>query len=273
MHVHCSSAKGGRVRIKRGYRVTRPDKKALERAALDSMLKALGVRPESIEDGEKPDFMLSIAGHFIGVELTTFQSNIAMDGKLGLRQVEAEWEAFEKAIPEFRAARPELKEINVGLMFKGAGPPRVEHQVFMEEVGIFGLSQKTKLTEIDVAFWPSSFSSPLMTKYLRTVFMRRSNHALWYSNISAGSIGLPDTVLTDIVQQKAGLSYRAADELWLAIQSTPRISELLIPLNGVADFESIPGLAGQLAASPFSRVFVFGPGGLFQWSKATGWTT
>jgi hypothetical protein len=87
----------------------------------------------------------------------------------------------------------------------------------------------------------------------------------------AGSIGLPDATLVQIVGQKAARPFRPTDELWLAIQSTARISELLLPLNGAADFEAVPGLESALQSSPFARVFVFGPGGLFQWSRSSGW--
>lgn len=253
--------------------MTRPDKKAAERAALDALLSALVVVPTKIESGETPDFILSLGEKTVGVELTTFQSNGSMDSGLGRRQVESEWESLEKAIAVFRQARPQLAKLNVGLMFKDAGPRRAEHQLFMEEIAAFVLARAESLSDQDDAFWPPSFTSPLMEKYLRTVYLRRCNYAVWHSNLVAGSIGLPDSTLTRIVQDKAGKAFRPADEFWLAIQSTARISELLLPLNGAADFEAIPGLGTELEASPFTRVFVFGPGGLFQWSQAAGWTT
>lgn len=251
--------------------MTRQGKKATERASLELLLAALEIAPERVDEGETPDFVLTVVGRSVGVELTTFQSNTPMDGKLGRRQVESEWERLDKAIEVFRQARPELRDLNVGLMFYGAGPPRAEHQAFMEEVAEFAFGRMAALTDQDVKLWPPAFTSPLMTKYLRTVFLRRCNYAVWYSNIAAGSIGFPDSMLVQIVEDKAARPFRATDELWFAIQSTTRVSELLMPLNGAADFEAIPGLEDALRSSPFSRVFVFGPGGLFQWSTSTGW--
>jgi len=252
--------------------VTRQDKKAAERAALEALLAALSVVPAGVEEGETPDFVLALDGRSVGVEMTTFQSNTSVDGQLGRRQVESEWERLGNAIEVFRQARPELRDLNIGLMFHGAGPPRAEHQAFMEEVAAFALARAAELTDDDVQFWPPAYTSPLMTKYLRTIYLRRCNYAIWHSNIVAGSIGLPDSTLVKIVDQKAARPFRPTDELWLAIQSTTRISELLLPLNGAADFEAIPGLESALGSSPFARVFVFGPGGLFQWSRASGWT-
>lgn len=252
--------------------MTRQRKKAAERAALAALLTALGVAPANVDEGETPDFVLALDGRSVGVEMTTFQSNTSMDGRLGRRQVESEWERLDKAIEAFRQARPELRDLNVGLMFHGAGPPRGVHQAFMEEVAAFALGRAVGLTDRDVELWPPAFTSPLMSKYLRTVYLRRCEYARWYSNIVAGWIGLPDSTLGQIVEQKSSRPFRATDELWLAIQSTTRVSELLIPLNGSADFEAIPGLEEVLRSSPFSRTFVFGPGGLFQWSRSTGWT-
>jgi hypothetical protein len=253
--------------------VTRKNQKVAERAALDALLSALGTVPTKVEPGETPDFMLSLGESSIGVEMTTFQSNAPMDGKLGRRQVESEWERLKSAIEKFRGTRVELRDLNVGLMFKGAGPPRADHQAFMEEVAVFALAQAAELTDQDIDFWPPAFTSPLMIKFLQTVYLRRCQYACWYSSIAAGWVGLPDSTLTQIIREKAGRPFRLADETWLAVQSTTRISELLVPLNGAADFEEIPGLTSALKASPFARVFVFGPGGLFQWSQATGWTS
>lgn len=110
-----------------------------------------------------------------------------------------------------------------------------------------------------------------MRKYLHTLYLRRCEFAEWYSNITAGWVALPDATLATIVAGKAGKTYKPNDELWLVIQCSHRISETVLQLNGVADYESAPGLMAAMQSSPFSKVCVIAIGGIFQWDRAFGW--
>lgn len=110
-----------------------------------------------------------------------------------------------------------------------------------------------------------------MRKYLHTLYLRRCEFAEWYSNITAGWVALPDATLATIVAGKAGKTYKPNDELWLVIQCSHRISETVLQLNGVADYESAPGLTAAMQSSPFSKVCVIAIGGIFQWDRAFGW--
>ena len=116
-------------------------------------------------------------------------------------------------------------------------------KAFIEEVATFALGKASKLTERDSAYHGPDFSFPLMVQLVRTVFLRRCEFAEWHTNLTAGSFGLPDETLTRIVANKAARAYKKANELWLAIQSTTRISELVMPLNGIYDFSAVPGLS------------------------------
>jgi hypothetical protein len=69
------------------------------------------------------------------------------------------------------------------------------------------------------------------------------------------------------VVAKSGKQFRLTDELWLAIQCSPLISETLLPIEGVADFDSVPPLDGFL----FSRVFVLTYLGVYHWRRGGGW--
>ena len=55
------------------------------------------------------------------------------------------------------------------------------------------------------------------------------------------------------------------------IQCSYRISETLLAINGVDDFNAVPDLLPALQASPFVKAYVLTATGLFQWSTATGW--
>jgi len=68
------------------------------------------------------------------------------------------------------------------------------------------------------------------------------------------------------VTDKSRRKYRPADELWLAIQCSPRISETLLPIDA-SDFSGV----GSLDHGRFSRVFVLTFLGVFQWKRGEGW--
>jgi hypothetical protein len=94
--------------------MTREVQKVVERQTLDMLLASLGLRlDQEPEASETPDFMVSLSGQRIGVEITMYSSGDTVDGGRGRRQVESEWEKLRLASEAFRAARPELRDINV----------------------------------------------------------------------------------------------------------------------------------------------------------------
>jgi hypothetical protein len=248
--------------------MTRPEQKLSERQTLDAVFAALGLRPDQEpEAGETPDFTVLVSGRTIGVEITTYQSGATVDGGTERRKVESEWDLLQRASETFRGAHPEFREINVGLMFSGSVPPRRQHAKFMEEIAAFIHDHAADLTSDDSTFWPPSFSTPLMRAYLRTLYLRVDQYAVWHSNLSGGFVARPDATIADIVAEKSAKSFRPADELWLVIQSSVRISEMMSDIMGVEDFGSVPSLEPYV----FSRVFVLAFTGAYEWRRAVGW--
>src|SRR5580704_4998378 len=67
--------------------MTRSTQKASERQTLDTLLSALGLRPEAKPvEGETPDFMLTLSGRRIGVEVTMYRSGDTVEGGSERRQ-------------------------------------------------------------------------------------------------------------------------------------------------------------------------------------------
>jgi len=253
--------------------MTRPTQKKSERQTLDAVLAALGVKADrEPEEGEAPDFTIPISGQTIGAEITMYRSGTTVDGGFPHRTVESEWERLQRLTRIFQVEHPDLRQMNVGLMFKSEVPPRNEHQAFIEEIAGFIRQHASELGAKDTGFWEPHFSSPLMGRYLRTLYLRINEFAEWYSNITAGWVGLPDKTLVDIITEKSATSFRPTDRLWLAIQCSHRISETVLPIHGVTDFNTIPGLTAALHASRFSRVFILAFNGVFGWERATGWS-
>ena len=249
--------------------MTRLNQKASERPTLDTVLNALGLRPDAEPvEGEAPDFVVTLSGRRIGVEVTMYRSGNTLEGGSERRQAEAEWAKLLSASHAFRSARPELLDVNVGLMFKGTVPPRRLHAAFMEEVAAFIRAHRDDLKPSDIDYRQWDFSTPLMCDYLQIICLRTDRHAVWHTNLAAGFVATPATsTVADIVAAKSGKQFRLTDELWLAIQCSPLISETLLPIEGVADFDSVPPLDGFL----FSRVFVLTYLGVYHWKRGGGW--
>jgi hypothetical protein len=248
--------------------MTRPDQKRSERQTLDAVLAALGLRTDQEpEAGETPDFTVLLSGRTVGIEITAYQSGATVDGGTERRKVESEWDILQRATDAFRSERPELRNINVGLMFIGPVPPRRQHAEFMEEIAAFIRDHAADLTSEDSTFWPPSFSTALMRAYLRTLYLRVDQYAVWHSNLAGGFVARPDATIAAIVAEKSAKRFRPADELWLVIQSSARVSEMLLDILGVEDFSSVPTLDPFV----FSRVFVLAVTGAYEWRKGAGW--
>jgi hypothetical protein len=243
--------------------MTRQSQKNSERRTVDELLSALGLAPDKIDPTELPDFMLTMDGRTVGVEVTTYQSRTTV-GSAGVkrRNVEARWESLQLASREFRTAQPDIRNINVGLMFNNIVPVRGRHQQFMEEITAFIRSQEIRSGR--TRFY--KFTSPLMNQYLHTLVLNKNEFAEWYSNINAGWVaGVSDSTLTDIVAEKAALTYRPSDELWLIIQCSYRISETVILSVDALNAISMRG-------GPFSKLYLLALDGVFQWDQLTRWT-
>src|SRR6266436_1356122 len=248
--------------------MTRPAKKIAERRTLDAVLAALAMCPDQEpQNGEAPDFTMFVSGRLIGVEITEFSSgDVLEDGNLR-RAVESEWERLKLAGDAFRREDPELREVNVGLMFKAKVPPRQDHAAFLEEVAAFVRARLSGLTSNNREYRPSDFSSPLMQAYLRTVHLRMDRYAEWHANLSAGFVARPGYRIAEIVAEKSTTKFRPVHELWLVIQCGMRISEMMLDIMGVEDFEAVP----NLDACYFSRVFVLAYTGSYEREKGKGW--
>jgi hypothetical protein len=247
--------------------MTRPAQKQAERRTLDSVIASLGLRlDQEPQQGETPDFMLGVDGRLIGLEVTVYNSGAMVEDGTERRPVESEWERLKTAADTFRAQNPDLRDISIGLMFKGMVPPRREHAAFIDEIASFARGV-AELSPQDRTYWPPSFPSPLMQSYLRTLYLRKDPYADWYSDLAGGYVARPGPAIAAIVAQKSTAQFRPADELWLAIQCGTRISEMILDITGVEDFEAVPSLNPYA----FDRVFVFAYTGAYEWRRNAGW--
>jgi hypothetical protein len=74
-------------------------------------------------------------------------------------------------------------------------------------------------------------------------------------------------MISTIVGEKSRKAYRTTNDIWLAIQSTHRISEALAELMGIQDFAEVLPFTDCI----FSRVFVLTFTGNYEWTPTNGW--
>jgi hypothetical protein len=249
--------------------MTRPDQKIEERRQLNALLSILNITPDDIDDkNDKPDFILIYSGQAVGVELTTYRPKTTRPRR---RQIEAEWDVLRHASREFQAAQPDIRNINVRLMFNHVVPRKKEHKNFIEEVAAF-IRGRNEIGSKLTGFPALHFTSPLMKKYLKVLYLRTSEFAEWDSSITAGWVTRPDSTLADIVACKAAKAknYRPTTELWLVIHCSHRISETVL-VDGIDDLNAVDDLINELRNGPFSHVYLITNDGEFVWDRSVGW--
>ena len=247
--------------------MTRKIQKEAERAALDRILAALALTPDSEpEVGEAPDLIIQLGGQSIGVEITLYSSGEIIDGTVNRRAAESGWDLLKAAAQEFWSQHDDLRAVNVGVTFKGRVPRRGDHHSFIQEVAAFVRQHLAKLRAEKQNFVPSA-SFPLMHQHLERLVLRTGPYAEWYSNLSFGYLPRPnESKISAIVEGKSKKQFRPTNELWLVINCGTRMSEMMLELNGVDDFHAIVGLD----RSKFDRIFVLTYMGTYEWARTTG---
>jgi hypothetical protein len=195
-----------------------------------------------------------------------YSSGDTVDRGHGRRQVESEWDKLKAAALAYCARRPELRDINVGLFFRGPVPPRKQHGDFIKEVADFISAHRHELRSEETEYWPPVISTLLMVEYVQVLYLRVDQYATWYSNLIGGFVATAATsAIPGIVAAKSAKNFRPADELWLAVQCSPRISEMFLPIEA-NEFVMMPPLDG----CRFSQIFVLTLA-IYQWKAVEGW--
>jgi hypothetical protein len=96
-----------------------------------------------------------VSGRSIGVKITMYRSGEVVGGSMTRRQVESEWDIYRERLRVSGINGPDT----VGLMFKGAVPPRKQLAAFMEEIVAFVGDHTAELTARDNTYWHDQFST------------------------------------------------------------------------------------------------------------------
>jgi hypothetical protein len=152
-------------------------------------------------------------------------------------------------------------------------PPEREYEAFLEEIRDFIGLRLGQLGNYCTCFWRNEFASPLIKKYIDTIVVKRSERSEWDANVTSGFLDKPVDTISKIVKRKSRklTTYRRADEYWLVIDNSHRVSEKALPIAGIAEFRTSRNLETSLKQTGFSRVYAYTAMGWLQWDIIGDW--
>jgi hypothetical protein len=238
-------------------------KKVVERFYLENFLKLLGETNTQIDEGESPDFIVTLRGKRIGIEVTEFHSDLKGAGGKPRRVIEETWDLLQKNLKKAVEKHPELKGTHGFLMFKDLiVPPKSVHKKFIDEVIQLSIDMICTNSE-EIRADKRKF--PFFNQYLEKFRLKRINfphHISWDWNQNASSIGLTEHEFINAIQSKMKKAHRyrrkRIEELWLLIISGYRLSQAMPPPeflgNQLNDFYQLNDL---LKTSGYNRVYLY----------------
>lgn len=247
----------------------REDKKRVERCYLENFLKLLGKTPDQIECGESPDFVVTLRGKRIGIEVTEYHSGLRGAGCRPRRAFEEEGDLLYQNISEEAKKYPELEGIGGSFSFKNLGvPPKSKHQEF-----IFQVIQLTREKAQDVIHKNSLKIEPnerfsLLKQYVKKLLLYNTGlpfHPHW-GGIDVSFIAMNEDEFIAAIQPKINKSraYRekmikkGINKLWLLIVSGWSPSQTMPPLEHLEyKLKSFDRLNDALKTSEYNKVYLY----------------
>jgi hypothetical protein len=239
-----------------------------ERFYASEYLARRGIRG-SIEDSERPDFLVHTSAGIVGVEVISYGANSG-------RQVDAAWEELVEYSSKFRETNTDLSRFGVRLNFLSYRmPPRKSFGAFCEAVAA-RLRQNVDLAargewrtlHIDEA------SDPLLAAYLSQIEIYGVTcYSDWqWPALMNGGIGTSDEELQGVIARKLR-SYTApagVDESHLVIVGRgPARTRIIAPFSA-EHLEDFSELNSALREGPFAAAAILCIRDFF-WMKAEGW--
>jgi len=237
---------------------------------LERFLRRMEIEPESVKRGEDPpDFYVVQASNRIAIEVTEYHSMRKGLSGHDWRAVEEEWRCIRDLFIKERERYPELNDIHGFLFFKGLEmPPAKKHGQFVTELLEFGISQHRTLTEERSWFhsFPSKF--PLLSKYLKKIYLHKVNCYMTWDRNSASYLGMSEKELQECVSNKLKKPrpQQITENRLLIVSGTAMSQQIgLIPCKKFNDFAR---LNSRLETSPFDKVFFF----QYVWQRVLCWS-
>jgi hypothetical protein len=243
--------------------MTRQAKKAEELHSLQEYLRIAGIHlPDTdIADGERPDFILSLGGTTVGVEVTDFH----VAGRR--REVEEHWQRLRQwpmlliDYPQYRSVELNFKTLLL--------PSKKDLHQFVGEV--IALTSHTILSDERIPIDPTR--QPVLAKYLTHIDLSPSTlrNLSWRWNFDIAWIGVSEDELLAIVEGKAGSTVTAASSYWLIVTEGPTLSRVMAFMDHEW-VDTMPRLQLALNAGPYDRL-ILSQSPVIEWRRDAGWRT
>jgi len=203
------------------------EKKRIEHFYLEKFFKLLGEKPEDVQEGEAPDFIVKLHQAKLGIEVTEFHSDLKGEKCWPRRAIEENWASLQRTIMEEVEEYKELEKTNGFLSFKKMElPAKSEYREFISEL----MKLSLEMVRSDYKEIKPGINYPLLNKYLRKFHLEKVGcYITWEWNHNIAWVGLTETELISAVKTKIEkiVSYKQKhiDELWLLIISGHRLSQ------------------------------------------------
>ena len=250
----------------------RIEKKDYERYYLDPFVHLLGLKPSRIVPHDPPDFMLTVCGREIAVELTEFYSEADDVPDIGLVRA---WQRLRQAIGEERNRHTELHDVDARIVFRDQRlPPSRDHGRFAEALVHFVLAQMPGYKGQERVYARDTLATvPMLGNYLEQLEIEHAGcYCTWDLPPQCFSSGVTEDELVRILERKRYASKAGAEELWLVIAAGVHPCQCMgLPQAGILNDYTRCNAA--LADSPHDKVYLFEI--MFDrvmcWQRSTGW--
>ena len=233
-----------------------------ERFYLDRFLILMNWIPESVQSSERPDFVVTLEGNRIGIEVSMYHSRAKDARGRPRRAMEEHWNCLQEELMKQVLGHKELSGACGFLQFKEQRlPTRRERSEFVREV--INLSSrhcpKHEREEKELSLADHATQCPTAARYLEEIRLV-GIPATWEHNLTVAFAGPEDGDLLALVSDKAKKteSYDKSNlqGLWLLIVSGELLSQatrriLAEELNEKVD------LNDALKQSLFDKTFLF----------------
>ena len=187
--------------------MTSSHQKQLERSILQFYLHIAGLHGEVVAQ-ELPDFVVTIRGRRIGVEITEYHQPTYSGHKFSRTQVEREWDRIRAAVVEYRESHTGLEDLSVRLSFTNLRVPNSnQHHHLIRAIHNEIERVKPDLSDRFTTIRINDGHSAVLRRYLESIDVRVANSYLeWDWNHSFAWVGSSDNELANLLSAKLALA-------------------------------------------------------------------
>ena len=230
---------------------------------LDKFLRTMNWDVENVERRERPDFVVTLRGSRIGIEVTMFHSNAKDAAGRTRRATEEDCNKLQKDLMREVEKHSALSGVYGFLRFKNLEVPSArERSAFIQEVIDLSLAQcPSEEEEKIISLTDHATECPLAARYLEDIrLVNVGTHAMWAHNLIVAFAGPSEDELAAVVQNKVrqaeGYDTTGLEELWLLIVSGELLSQATRRIF-VEELNECGELNGPLTRSAFNKTFFF----------------